>query len=265
MRIKTGRSSLIGYSGFVGSTLLKQTQFESLYRSNNIQEIFGKSFDTVVCAGAPAQKWIANKEPEADLQKIECLIKHLETVQCKLFVLIGTVDVFKSPLDVDESTQIDEEGLHAYGLHRRLLEKFVESHFENHLIVRLPGLVGPGLRKNVIFDFLNDNNLNMIDSRGIFQFYPMVNLWSDIQVALTNNLKLVHLTAEPISVADIASKGFGLNFAHTLENPPARYDMRSVHSGLFAGQKGYQYSQKETLLAIRAYAQSEPYSFKDNG
>jgi dTDP-4-dehydrorhamnose reductase len=255
--------ALIGYTGFVGSTLLKQAAFEGLYRSTNIQEIEGQDFDTVVCAGAPAQKWIANKEPEADLQIIEGLISYLKTVQCKTFVLISTVDVFKSPIDVDESTTIEEEGLHAYGLHRRLLEKFVESHFENHLIVRLPGLVGPGLRKNVIFDFLNANNLNMIESRGIFQFYPMVNLWSDIQVALTNNLKLVHLTAEPISVADIASKGFGLDFIHTLENPPARYDMRSIHAALFTGKNGYQYSQKETLLAVRAYAQSEPKTLKD--
>ncbi|WFE67739.1 hypothetical protein P8S54_05740 [Thiomicrospira sp. R3] len=256
-------NALIGYSGFVGSTLLKQAQFESLYRSTNIQDIEGQSFDTVVCAGAPAQKWLANKEPEADLQKIEGLIAHLKTVQCKTFVLISTVDVFKSPLDIDEGTPIEEQGLHAYGLHRRLLEKFVESHFENYIIVRLPGLVGPGLRKNVIFDFLNDNNLNMIESRGVFQFYPMVNLWLDIQTALANNLKLVHLTAEPISVADVASKGFGLNFTHTLENSPARYDMRSIHSSLFAGQNGYQYSQKETLLAVRAYAQSEPKTLKD--
>lgn len=258
-------NALIGFSGFVGSTLLKQAAFENLYRSTNIQEIDGQDFETVVCSGAPAQKWISNKEPEDDLHKIESLISHLKKVRCKSFILISTVDVFKSPIDVDESTAIKEVGLHAYGLHRRLLEKFVESHFENYLIVRLPGLVGPGLRKNVIFDFLNDNNLKMIESRGIFQFYPMVNLWSDIQVALTNNLKLVHLTAEPISVADIASKGFGLNFTHTLENPPARYDMRSIHSALFAGQKGYQYSQKETLLAVRAYAQSEPKSIKDKG
>ena len=255
--------ALIGYSGFIGSTLLKQTKFESLYRSTNIQEIVGRSFDTVVCAGAPAQKWIANKEPEADLQKIEGLIKQLETIRCRLFVLISTVDVFKSPLDVDESTRIEEEGLHAYGLHRRLLEKFVGSHFENYLIVRLPGLVGPGLQKNVIFDFHNDNNLNMIDNRSIFQFYPIVNLWTDIQVALANNLNLVHFTAAPISVAEIASRAFDLDFTHILENLPARYDMRSIHAELFDGQNGYQYSKKETLLAIRCYAKSEAKIIKD--
>lgn len=252
------QTGLIGFSGFVGSTLLKQASFESLYRSKNIRDIESQSFDFLVCAGAPAQKWIANCDPEDDRRKIDGLIAHLKTVTCKTFILISTVDVFKSPIGVDEDTPIDEEGLHAYGLHRGLLEKFVESHFPNHLIVRLPGLVGPGLRKNVIFDFLNDNNLQAIDSRGVFQFYPMVNLWWDIQKALRAGLKLVHLTAAPISVADVSEQGFGKPFSHPTANTPAIYDLRSRHAAVFGGAGNYQYSQREAIQAIRAYAQSEP-------
>jgi len=255
-------NSLIGFTGFVGSTLLKQAPFDSLYRSTNIAEIEGKTFDTVACAGAPAQKWIANREPEADLAKIEGLIAHLKSMTCNIFVLISTVDVFKSPLGVDESTPIDEEGLHAYGLHRRLLEKFVEGHFPNHLIVRLPGLVGPGLRKNVIFDFLNENNLHAIDSRGIFQFYPMVNLWYDIQTALDAGLKLVHLTAEPISVSDISAEGFGKPFEQAHENSPATYDLRTQYADIFGASGHYQYSRRESIQAVRTYAQSEPLTLK---
>ncbi|MGQ7957263.1 pyridine nucleotide transhydrogenase [Pseudomonas sp. SP16.1] len=254
--------ALIGYTGFVGSTLLKQSKFDALYRSTTIGEIAGRSFDTIVCAGAPAQKWIANREPEQDRGKIEGLIAHLKTVKCKTFILISTVDVFGSPTSVDESTPVVEAGLHAYGMHRRLLEKFVEEHFDNFLIVRLPGLVGPGLRKNVIFDFLNDNNLQAIDSRGAFQFYPMVNLWYDIQIALRAGLRLVHLTAQPVSVADVSSQGFGRIFDHPLAGPAARYDMRTQHAGLFGGIDGYQYSARETLQAVRTYAQSEPVALK---
>jgi hypothetical protein len=251
-------NALIGFSGFVGSTLLKQASFDSLFRSTTIDEIEGMAFDTVVCAGAPAQKWIANRDPEADRRTIEGLIDKLKTVRCNTFVLISTVDVFKNPVGVDEETVVDEDGLHAYGLHRRLLEKFVADHFPNHVIVRLPGLVGPGLRKNVIFDFLNDNNLAAIDSRAVFQFYPMVNLWQDIQVALDNGLRLVHLTAAPVSVADVSLKGFGKGFDNAKEGAPVRYDFRSLHAPLFGGADGYQYSARETIQAVRAYAQSEP-------
>lgn len=255
-------NALIGFSGFVGTTLLKQAFFKSLYRSTNIAEIEQQSFDTVVCAGAPAQKWIANREPEQDREKIEGLIAHLKTVRCKTFILISTVDVFSSPINLDESTPVVETGLHAYGLHRRLLEKFVEQHFDNFLIVRLPGLVGPGLRKNVIFDFQNDNNLQAVDSRGVFQFYPMVNLWYDIQIALRAGLRLVHLTAQPVSVADISLLGFGRVFEQPLPKPAVCYDMRTQHAELFGGVGGYQYNARETLQAVRTYAQSEPVTLK---
>ena len=250
-------NALIGYSGFVGGTLLKQAEFSSVYRSTDISNIAGMSFDTVVCAGAPAQKWIANLDPEQDLQKIEGLIAHLKSMRCRTLILISTVDVFKDSDGVDEDTEVDEMGLHAYGLHRRLLEKFVESHFENYLIVRLPGLVGPGLRKNVIFDFLNNNNLTAIDSRGVFQFYPMVNLWSDILVALSANLKLVHLTSEAVSVAEVSLKGFGKEFDNHLTKVPAIYNMQTRHAGLFGANGRYQYNVRETIQAVRTYAQSE--------
>ena len=251
-------NALIGFSGFVGSTLLKQVAFESLYRSINIGEIDGGSFDTVVCAGAPSQKWIANREPKADREKVEGLIAHLKSITCKMFVLISTVDVFKNPVRVDEDTPVDEEGLHAYGLHRRLLEKFIEKHCPRHLIVRLPGLVGPGLRKNVIFDILNDNNLNTIDSRGVFQFYPMVNLWYDIQIAIDAGLKVVHLTAAPISVADVSKQGFGKPFEQSQDKSPAVYDLCTRHAMVFGTSGHYQYSHRETIQAVRSYSQSEP-------
>lgn len=250
--------ALIGYTGFVGSTLMKQTQFDELYRSTNINDIKGKKFDLVVCAGAPAQKWIANADPQGDREKIDSLIACLDSIECDNFILISTVDVFKTPDNVDENTPIDVQDLHAYGLNRYRLEQFVEKRFSRHVIVRLPGLVGPGLRKNIIFDFLNDNSVEKIESRNVFQFYPMVNLWFDINTALENNIRLIHLTSEPVSVAQIAREGFGFDFSIQQAASPVSYDMRSLYGSLFGGGTHYQYSVKETLQAVRHYAQSEP-------
>lgn len=249
--------ALIGFSGFVGSTLLGQRPFQSRFNSQNISDINGRSFDTVVCCAAPAQKWIANRDPAADRANIDQLMTHLETVACQRFVLISTVDVFKHPAGVTEETPVDEEGLHAYGLHRRLLEKSVADRFSTHLIVRLPGLVGPGLRKNVLYDFLHSNELQKIDSRIVMQFYPMVNLWYDLEIALDAGLSLLHLTAEPISVAEAAKQGFNREFTQQTGATAAVYDMRTRHAELFGGLGGYQYSRRDSIQAIRAYAQSE--------
>ena len=113
---------------------------------------------------------------------------HLAKVRAERVVLISTVDVFRNPWLADENTPVDMEGLSAYGLNRRRLELFVQERFENVLIVRLPGLVGRGLKKNILFDFHNDNEVLKIDSRGVFQFYPVQRLWDDIRKAEENAL-----------------------------------------------------------------------------
>ena len=87
----------------------------------------------------------------------------------------------------------------------------------------------------------------------------MVNLWSDIQCALEGSQKLLHFSTEPISVADVAKEGFGWSFSqHFTDRTPGFYDMHSNHTTLFGQKSPYMYSKKETLMAIRAYAQSEP-------
>lgn len=250
--------ALFGYSGFVGSSLERQRGFGARFRSTDAHLSRGRRFDLVVCAAAPAQKWIANRDPEADARNIDTLIGHLSGLSCSRFVLVSTVDVFLHPVGVTEDTPVETEGLHAYGLNRRRLEQAVMETFPRCLVVRLPGLIGPGLRKNVIFDLLNDNNLDAVDSRGVFQFYPMVNLWPDLSRALDSGIGLLHLTAEPISVAEVADLGLGRPFMRHLGTEPARYDMRSRHAELLGGAGGYQYSRRESLLAIRAYALSEP-------
>jgi hypothetical protein len=250
---------LIGYSGFVGSTLLRQTSFDKFYRSSDIACIRGECFDMLVCAGVPAQKWIAERAPESDIANIKGLAAHLDTLKVETFVLISTVDVFADSRGADEATAPDESALTAYGRNRLWLERFVADHFGHPLIIRLPGLVGPGLRKNVVFDFRNNNALHLIDARGIYQFYPMVCLWPDIEQALAARLEIVHLTATPLSVAEVAAKGFGFAFdTINAERKPATCDFQTRYAALFGGTGAYTYSARDSLLAIRAYAQSEP-------
>src|SRR5690348_13195178 len=186
------KTALIGHTGFLGGVLQRQTSFDATFNSKNIEEIGGQRFDLVVCAGAPAEKWKANKAPEADRQNIEQLIRAMERMDAGYVVVISTVDVFVPPVGVDESSPVQLLGLHPYGVHRRMLEEAVAATFPS-LIVRLAGLYGEGMKKNVIFDFLHDNDVQKIDSRGVFQFYGVHRLWNDISVARERGLELVHL------------------------------------------------------------------------
>jgi hypothetical protein len=250
-------NALIGFSGFVGQSLLNQTSFDHLYRTANADAVGGSNFNLVVCCAAPGQKWLANQDPEEDLRNIETLMGTLSKIRCQKLVLISTLDVFSNPKCVDETSKVLEEGLHAYGLHRFWLEEFVKNSFESSHIIRLPGLVGPGLKKNVLFDLFNLNNLERINPNDQFQFYPMVNLWNDIQNVLKHNLNLVHLTAQPLTVNEILDSIQGREVGETLNRPPVKYDTRSIHAELLGNQKDYTYRKSESLIAIRAYFQSE--------
>ena len=250
---------LIGHSGYVGQTLLRQRRFDRLYRSTDIETIRGESFDLLVVSGAPAAKWVADRDPGSDLAGLERLASHLDKVAADLVILVSTVDVFADSRGADEESNPTPTS--AYGRNRLWLEERVRGRFPNTLVVRLPGLVGPGLRKNAIFDLRNDNNLAAIDSRSVYQFYPMVNFWDDLQTAKAAGLPLVHLTATPVSVEEVAREGFGRDFRNNVEGrAPAIYDLKSRHADLFGGRGAYQYDRRESLLAIRAYAQSEPAS-----
>jgi nucleoside-diphosphate-sugar epimerase len=252
-------SALIGYTGFVGQTLVSSQAFDRLYRSLNIESMKGESFSTVICAGAPAVKWFANKNPIQDKENLQKLMQVLETIEAETFILVSTVDVFKSPVGVSESSEVALEGLHSYGLHRFQLEAFVRAKFPHALVVRLPGLVGRGLKKNVLFDLKNNRPLDQFDHRSKFQFYPMDCLWKDIQIARAHRLSLVHLSAEPVSVGEVAQSCFKRAFSNSLAGGPICYDFQTEFQHLFGVEAPYQYTKAQTLRAITHFAnQPEP-------
>jgi hypothetical protein len=59
-------------------------------------------------------------------------------------------------------------------------------------------------------------------------------------------------------------QGFGKLFAQVFVNQPASYDLRTKYARLFGGAGSYQYSTRETIQAVRAYAQSEPLIIKSD-
>ena len=147
--------ALIGHTGFVGGSLVRQHPFAVTFNSANIGDISGACFETVVCAAAPGSMLQANRAPERDHAAIEALTKQLRCVEVRRFVLISSIAVLAEfAAGDDEGAGAFQETL-AYGRHRRMLEAFCETHFEDCLVVRLPALFGPGLRKNFIFDLMN--------------------------------------------------------------------------------------------------------------
>ena len=146
---------LVGYTGFVGSNLYDVGQFDAVYNSKNILEAYGTKPDLLVYAGLRAEKYLANHDPEKDMEQVLQAEQIIREIKPRKLVLISTIDVFKTPKGVDENSKIDTEGLHAYGYHRYQLEEWAREQFPDALIIRLPGLFGKNMKKNFIYDYIN--------------------------------------------------------------------------------------------------------------
>ncbi len=251
------RTALIGHTGFVGGNLLRQGRWDELYNRSNVADLAGRSLDLVVSAGAPAVKWLANKEPEADWAALQALMRVLGEVKAREFVLISTVDVYPVPIEVDEDTVLDRRTGQPYGRHRLLLEDFVRQRFERSTIVRLPGLFGPGLKKNAIYDLLHDNRVDAIHQDGVFQFYDLATILADVEAARRAGLGLVNFATEPVSVREVAHEAFGIEFKNALPPPAPRYDFRTRHAAVFGGSGPYMRTRRQVLDALRRFVDSE--------
>lgn len=250
------RTALIGYTGFVGGNIADQHSFDDVYNSKNISDLEGKEYDLVVSAANRAEMWRINQEPEIDRAEIEEFISHIKKAKIGKLVLVSTVGVYKNPNGANEDTPIDTVDLSPYGINRYYLEQFCQQNFDT-TIVRLPGLYGKGLKKNVIFDLLNDNNVDRIHKDGVYQYYNLDNIWKDIQIALDNGLQLVNFAVPPVSTEEVARECFGVEFTNTpADITPATWDMQSKYASIYGGENEYLYSKKQELADIKAFVEN---------
>lgn len=251
------RTALIGYTGFVGGNIDKQHSFDDKYNSKNLSDIEGKEYDLVVSAANRAEMWRINQEPEVDRAEIDEFIAHIRKAKIGKLVLISTVGVYKNPNGADEDTPIDTSELLPYGANRYYLEQFCRENFDT-TIIRLPGLFGDGLKKNVIFDLLHSNMVEKIHADGTYQYYNLDNIWKDISIALDNKLPLVNLATPPVSTREVARVAFNLDFTNRPEGiSPALWDMHSKYADVYGGEGDYLYSKQQELEDIKEFVMRE--------
>jgi nucleoside-diphosphate-sugar epimerase len=251
------RRALIGHTGFVGGTLLAGGGFSHGFNSRDFNDMRGESFDEVVCAGIPAVKWLANREPDQDRQAIGALLAVLETVRADRFVLISTVDVYPDPArPLDETAVLAGLPNHPYGQHRLEVEEFVAARFANHAIVRLPALFGDGLKKNALYDLIHDNDVDRLNPEAVFQWYPTRRLAGDLVRVARAGLRLVNLVTEPVPLSQVIERFFPAAPVGPATAPAPRYDLRTRHAELFGGTAPYITGRAQVLLAMGDFIKS---------
>lgn len=99
--------------------------------------------------------------------------------------------------------------------------------------------------------------LNFTDSRSIYQFYNLKNLWNDIQIALDKGITLWHSATEPVSAGELYEYLTGKKFLNELAATPVEYNCKTMWDKLFGGNNGYISSKENVLKDIKEFVYRE--------
>lgn len=258
-------NAIVGYSGFVGSNLLQFYKFDYFYNSKNFVDAKNKSFDTIFFCGVPAVKWYSNKYPDEDNKVIDELKSIIDTISVNKIILISTIDVYdnvENQLDEDSNINFNEN--HTYGKNRFLFEEYIKNRYENYYIIRLPALFGKGLKKNIIYDLINNNNVNDIPLNSMFQWYYLDWLKNDIDIILKNNIRICNFFTKPIhtnKIIELFKDIYQIDYKFKIEylgnnSQMRKYDTCTKYSNLFNNKDGsikYIRNENDVLNSLTEY------------
>lgn len=200
---------LIGNTGLIGKTLCESIDFDYLYNSQNIDNFVSEieSGGDLYLSCLPATKWMVNKDPLKDIKNIDKILNIIRNKTYKKIVLFSTIDIYNSsPIESDETYHptINEWN---YGNNRYYFELKIKEllGFEKLNIFRLPALYGKYIKKNILFDLLNNNNVENINTNSAYQWYNLNNLVKDIEKYPDQYPKenIFNLFPEPVDTEEI--------------------------------------------------------------
>ena len=160
---------LVGAQGFVGSAFSRLFTTRGIAHDPITRETYdaaaGRTGAVLINASANSRKYLADQDWRADFEaSVESVLRTIRDFRVECYVLLSSVDVYNvldDPGQNGEDAVIDPLLLSTYGFHKYIAEACVRRHAPRWLIVRLAGMVGPGLKKNPVFDVLHGRPLSI--------------------------------------------------------------------------------------------------------
>lgn len=230
------KAIILGGHGFLGSALAAESKkrgWETIpvNRSDYAQHV-GMSCDLLINADGNSKKYLADHDANLDFDlSVRSVSLSLHDFRAKVYVYLSSVDVYSNknnPACNHEESIIVQEKLSCYGFHKLLAEHLVRQHAKSWLILRLGGFVGPGLKKNSIYDMLMKEKIRVHpDSR--YQYLDTVSLAAIVLQLIESGLHktIFNLTGDgTISIREIAKLIPGEPLAGApLDNAPEHYEI----------------------------------------
>ncbi len=154
---------LLGGNGFVGSGFARELErsgvpFEIITRQN-YDQLVGRSCDVFINANGNSSKLLGRSDPKADFRASVVSVRDsLVDFTFGTYLFLSTSDVYpdaSSPATTQEGAVIDIAAQNPYGFHKYLAEQCVRNAAQRWMVIRQGGFVGPGMRKNAVFDILH--------------------------------------------------------------------------------------------------------------
>jgi len=156
------RIIIVGAGGFAGGFLsdhFRRAGYEvvPIGRSTPLPET---PADVVIDCNGDARRFWANENPDESYRvNVLSTAERVARLRYRKYVYLSTIDVYgparSEPARNTEESPIAVDALDAYGLHKHLAEEAVRAKATDHLILRAGTLLGPGLKKNPVFDALD--------------------------------------------------------------------------------------------------------------
>ncbi len=171
------KAAVLGGGGFVGSAFVRHCERNGVscdcVEVDNYRDLAGGEYDLLINAAGQSRKYQVNRDPLGDFRhSLEPLVKSFQDFTFAAYVYISSVDVYpdhEKPDGSREGAGIDLRRLSHYGFHKYLGERLVIHHCPRFLIVRLGGVLGPGLRKNPVYDLIHGQSLR-VDESSEYQY-----------------------------------------------------------------------------------------------
>ncbi len=153
---------ILGGKGFVGSAFARYCERNGLeHRVIDLEEydsFKGERCEILINANGNSKKFLAEREPLREFDASTRSVRaSLVDFRADRYVFVSSCDVYpdcSSPEKTREETPLDPAAQSPYGFHKHLAELCVRHAAPSWLIFRMGGFVGPGLRKNPVFDIL---------------------------------------------------------------------------------------------------------------
>lgn len=168
---------VLGGKGFIGSAFVrfcgeKEIDYDCI-DLDNYSVFTGQSCDILINVAGNSKKYLSNERPIEDFRfSLEALLRSFFDFTFDKYIYLSSIDVYNDHEDPScnrEDSAIDIGEISNYGFHKYIGEQMVMHYLSNWLIIRLGGVLGPGLKKNPVFDLIHDTPLR-VDKESEYQY-----------------------------------------------------------------------------------------------